>query len=71
MAYAGELTSNGSPIGLDVQASTAGDCTGTVELGGGTVELLAEDGGNWYRPDEAFWRANAAGPGGRGHRGRR
>lgn len=59
MRYEGSLTNNGSPFSLDVQASTEGACTGTLELNGGTVEVLASDGGNWYRPDEDFWRANA------------
>ena len=48
--YTGDITTNGSRITLDVQASSAGD---------GTAELLAKDGENWFRPDEAFWRANA------------
>ncbi len=59
VAYDGELVSNGAPLGLDVQASADGSCTGTLDLNGGIVELLAADGGAWYRPDEAFWRANA------------
>jgi len=59
LAYAGELVSNGSPLVLDVQTDAEGSCTGTLDLNGGRVELLAADGGAWYRPDEAFWRANA------------
>lgn len=59
LRYAGELVSNGAPLGLDVQASTDGSCAGSLDLNGGVVELLAADGKAWYRPDEAFWRANA------------
>ena len=59
LTYSGELVSSGSPLGLDVQSSTDGSCTGTLDLNGGIVELLAAEGGAWYRPDEAFWRANA------------
>src|SRR4051794_20869314 len=54
--YSGEISSGGSAIKLDVQASAAGDCTGSVTLGDGTAEVLAVDGENWFRPDEAFWR---------------
>jgi hypothetical protein len=57
--FSGDITSDGSKITLDVQASSAGDCTGTIGVGGGTAEIAAKDGTNWFRPDEAFWRANA------------
>ena len=57
--YTGDITTSGSKITLDIQASSAGDCTGTIGIGDGTAELLAKDGKNWFRPDEAFWRANA------------
>src|SRR3954453_17128862 len=56
--YSGEINANGSAIQLDVQASSVGDCTGTVGIGDGTPEGRAKDGTNWYRPDEAFWRTN-------------
>jgi hypothetical protein len=58
--FSGEITSDGDNVTLDVQASSAGDCTGSIGLGGGTAEILAKDGTNWFKPDEAFWRANAA-----------
>ena len=57
--FSGEITSSGGTTTLDVQASSAGDCTGTIGVGGGTAEILAKDGTNWFKPDEAFWRANA------------
>lgn len=56
--YSGEINSDGSSIQLDIQASSTGDCTGTIGIGDGTAELLAKDGQNWFKPDEAFWRAN-------------
>jgi hypothetical protein len=59
VAYAGEINSDGSTISLDVQANADGDCTGTIGIGEGTAEVLATDGGNWFRPDEAFWRQQA------------
>ena len=54
--YSGEISSSGSAVKLDVQASASGDCTGSVGLGDGTAEVLSVDGENWFRPDEAFWR---------------
>jgi hypothetical protein len=57
--YTGDITTDGSKITLDIQASSDGDCTGTIGIGDGTAELLAKDGDNWFRPDEAFWRQNA------------
>ena len=57
--FTGEITSDGDKVTLDVQASSAGDCTGSIGLGGGNAEILAKDGQNWFKPDEDFWRANA------------
>jgi hypothetical protein len=57
--FSGEINTDGDSIKLDVQASSAGDCTGSIGIGGGTADILAKDGTNWFKPDEAFWRANA------------
>lgn len=54
--YTGGIESEGNPLTLDIQASSAGDCTGSVGIGEGTTEVLAKDGEKWFRPDEAFWR---------------
>jgi hypothetical protein len=59
VTFTGEIASGGDSIKLDIQASSAGDCTGSIGVGDGTAEVLAKDGTNWFRPDEAFWRANA------------
>jgi hypothetical protein len=56
--FTGEISTDGDPISLDIQASSAGDCTGTIGIGDGKAEVLAKDGTNWFRPDEAFWRSN-------------
>ena len=56
--YSGDITTDGSSIQLDIQASASGDCTGTIGIGDGTAEVLAKDGTNWFKPDEAFWRSN-------------
>jgi hypothetical protein len=56
--YSGEIESNGSAVSLDMQASSSGDCTGSIGIGDGTAELLAKDGTSWFKPDETFWRAN-------------
>jgi hypothetical protein len=57
--FTGEITSDGDKITLDIQADAGGDCTGTIGVGGGSAEVLAKDGTNWFKPDEDFWRANA------------
>lgn len=59
VTYTGEITSEGDSITVDVQASSSGDCTGTIGLGEGKAEVLAKDGDAWFRPDEAFWRQQA------------
>ncbi len=55
----GSVTSDGQQIDIDLQASSEGDCTGTIGVAGGTTELLGVGGSTWMRPDEAFWRATA------------
>jgi hypothetical protein len=57
--FAGEITSHSEKITLDIQADSSGDCAGSIGLGGGSAEILAKDGTNWFKPDEDFWRANA------------
>ncbi|CAI9401596.1 hypothetical protein [Nocardioides sp. T2.26MG-1] len=55
----GSVTSDGQQIDIDLQASSGGDCTGTIGIAGGSTELLGVDGSTWMKPDEAFWRATA------------
>ncbi|HYF73005.1 MAG TPA: hypothetical protein VD864_09295 [Nocardioides sp.] len=55
----GAVSSDGQEIEIDLQASSEGDCTGTLGIAGGSTELLGVDGSTWMRPDEAFWRATA------------
>jgi len=56
----GEFTSTDSgSVKLDLGVSTAGECSGSIEIGGGTAQILSADGKSWFKPDEAFWRASA------------
>ena len=57
--YTGDISSGADTISLDVQASSTGSCTGSVTIGEGTAEVLTTADGSWFRPDEAFWRAQA------------
>lgn len=56
---AGSITTEGETIELDMQLSTAGDCTGSIGFGGGTTELLGTGGSVWMKPDADFWGAFA------------
>ncbi|GAA1150973.1 hypothetical protein GCM10009606_31960 [Nocardioides aquiterrae] len=56
---AGEITSSGQAISIDLQANSDGDCTGSLGIGDGTAELLGVGGDTWMKPDEAFWRSFA------------
>ncbi len=53
----GDLTNDGQELGMDLVASKGGDCTGSVTLGDATAEIRSLDGTTWFRPDEAFWKA--------------
>lgn len=58
--FAGAITSNSQKISVDIQAKSSGDCTGSIGIGDGTAEIRAKGGTSWFKPDEAFWRANAS-----------
>jgi hypothetical protein len=58
--FAGAITSNSQKISVDIQAKSTGDCTGSIGIGDGTAEIRAKGGTSWFKPDEAFWRANAS-----------
>jgi hypothetical protein len=57
--FSGEINSDGKSIKLDIQASSSGDCQGTIGIGDGTAQVAAKDGTSWFKPDAAFWKANA------------
>lgn len=58
MRYAGGLTSDGTDVTLDIQSDVDGNCTGTIDILGGTVDVLATDGQSWFRADAAFWESS-------------
>lgn len=56
----GSVTQQESEIGLDLSLTTEGDCAGTVSRGdSGSAEVITLDGTSWFKPDEAFWKAQA------------
>ena len=57
MQYAGSLTSDGTEITLDIQSDVDGNCAGSIQIAGGSVEVLATGGESWFRADAAFWNA--------------
>ena len=55
----GAITADDEQVDIDLSLSTAGDCTGTIGIAGGSTELLGVDGKVWLKPDAAFWKAAA------------
>ena len=56
----GDISQQGSEIGLDLSLNTDGDCTGTISRGdSGSAEVVTLDGTSWFKPDEEFWKAQA------------
>ncbi len=51
----GDITNAGQTVSIDLQLSTDGDCTGSMELGAGAIELLGVGGQAWMKPDAAAW----------------
>ncbi|WP_148573365.1 hypothetical protein [Nocardioides caldifontis] len=56
---AGELTSDGEEISVDMALTTDGDCQGTLGIQGGSTEIRSLGGETWMKPDAAFWEASA------------
>jgi hypothetical protein len=61
MHFAGDVTSSGNRIHVDLRSSTAGQCQGSFTIGNGTAQILASDGKAWMKPDHAFWEQQAPG----------
>lgn len=59
LRVSGEVTVDGEEVSIEIAASRAGDCSGTVGFGGADAEVLSVDGQTWFRPSEEFWRASA------------
>ena len=57
----GTVTNDGQETTIELRASGAGDCTGSVGVDRGSAELLGVDGKIWIRPDKAFWQSFANG----------
>ena len=55
----GSMATDGEEISIDLQASSEGDCTGSIGIAEGSTELLGVDGQTWMRPDEGFWSSFA------------
>ncbi|WP_431676903.1 hypothetical protein [Kitasatospora sp. KL5] len=53
----GTITTDGQKITMHLAADKAGNCKGTVAVGGeGQVEILHNGTGTWIKPDAAFWK---------------
>ena len=59
LRLAGDITTDGDKVSLDMQVSSQGDCQGSMTMDGGTAEILSVGSKTWLRPDEDFWRASA------------
>jgi hypothetical protein len=55
----GDLSSAGQTISLDLKVTSDKSCTGSFKIGDGTAEVIGVDGETWFKPDEAFWRAQS------------
>lgn len=59
MHVAGQVRHGGTTISVDVSVSGKGECTGTIGLGAGSIELRSTGDRAWYNADAAFWRVEA------------
>ncbi len=59
----GSITSGGQSLAIDLAADTAGTCSGTLGIDGGTAQLLAVGGASYLKGDAAFWHGAAGSSG--------
>ncbi len=59
MHFAGDVTSSGQQIHVDLRSTPAGQGQGSFTIGTGTAQILASDGKAWMKPDHAFWEQQA------------
>lgn len=63
MSMDGELEQSDGTLGLDLALDEAGNCEGTVSLGGASAEILIVDDQQFLKASEEFW-TQTAGPSG-------
>jgi hypothetical protein len=61
LRMAGDLTTSGQKIGVDMLITTSGDCQGTIEVTGGSAQIVSSGGQAYMKPDKAFWESQAPG----------
>lgn len=55
LKVSGEMRTEGQVATVDFQLGTDGNCTGTLDVGTGVIEVLGTGGDRWFKGDEAFW----------------
>jgi len=55
----GAVSVSEGDIGLNMDVSTSGDCSGTLTIKGGTAQILSVDAAAYLKGDEKFWKATA------------
>lgn len=59
MHVAGQVSQGGNTVSVDLAVSGKGECSGTIGVGDGSIELRSVGGRAWYRADAAFWKVEA------------
>lgn len=59
LTISSEVTQDGVTSSVELSADKDGNCTGSFTQGEGTAEIVGSGGTYWFKPDEAYWRANA------------
>lgn len=56
---AGQITSSGQQVSLDLSIDTAANCSGTMGVGGqGSFQLVKRGSDIWFKPDQTFWTSH-------------
>jgi len=55
LRMAGDITTGGQDLTIDLTVSTSGDCEGSIAQDGATAEILSVGGESFMKPDAAFW----------------
>ena len=60
---AGDITTDGAEMSLDLRLTTSGDCTGSISSDGAEAQIIGLGEDSYLKGSEEFWK-QSAGPGG-------
>lgn len=59
LRISGDIGTGDQAMGIDLALDTSGTCAGTMEIRGGTAQIMQVNGNTYLKGDDAFWNASS------------